>query len=114
MTLQSRNVTASNKTNASDKSLYSTISSFAKSTNFLTEPNFYSKNDKSSCLLERNISWSMIIFIKSAASYERRREWIRKAWGSIGYLDGATFQTVFVIGQAQESTQALLDEEHNI
>ncbi|XP_076817928.1 beta-1,3-galactosyltransferase brn-like [Clavelina lepadiformis] len=56
----------------------------------------------------------MIIFIKSAASYERRREWIRKAWGSIGYLDGATFQTVFVIGQAQESTQALLDEEHNI
>ncbi|XP_076816316.1 beta-1,3-galactosyltransferase brn-like [Clavelina lepadiformis] len=113
MTLQSRNVTTSNKTYASDKSLYSTISSSAKSNKFLKEPNIYSNNDKSSCLLGKNISWSMIIFIKSAASYGIRREWIRKTWGSIGYLDGATFQIVFVIGQAQESTQALLDEEYD-
>ena len=55
----------------------------------------------------------MIIFIKSAASYGIRREWIRNTWGSIGYLDGATFQIVFVIGQAKATTQALLDEEYN-
>ncbi|CAK8692952.1 unnamed protein product [Clavelina lepadiformis] len=113
MTLQSRNVTTSNKTYASNKSLYSTISSSAKSNKFLKEPNFYSNNDKSSCLLGKNISWSMIIFIKSAASYGRRREWIRNTWGSIGHLDGATFQTVFVIGQADARTQVLLDEEYN-
>ncbi|XP_076816315.1 beta-1,3-galactosyltransferase brn-like [Clavelina lepadiformis] len=113
MTLQSRNVSSSNKIDASDKSLYSTISSSAKSTKFLKEPNFYSNNGKSSCLLGKNISWNMIIFIKSAASYGRRREWIRKTWGSIGYLDGATFQTVFVIGQAKATTQALLDEEYS-
>ncbi|CAK8692943.1 unnamed protein product [Clavelina lepadiformis] len=113
MTLQSRNVTTLNKTYASDKSLYSTISSSEKSTKFLKEPNFYSNNDKSSCLLGKKISWSMIIFIKSAASNGRRREWIRKTWGSIGYLDGATFQTVFVIGQADARNQVLLDEEYN-
>ncbi|XP_076816275.1 uncharacterized protein LOC143462117 [Clavelina lepadiformis] len=113
MTLQSRNVTTLNKTYASNKSLYSTISSSAKSNKFLKEPMFYSNNDKSSCLLGKNISWSMIIFIKSAASYGRRREWIRKTWGSIGHLDGATFQIVFVIGQAKATTQALLDEEYD-
>ncbi|CAK8692955.1 unnamed protein product [Clavelina lepadiformis] len=113
MTLQSRNVTSSNKTDTSDKSLYSTISSSAKSIKILKEPMFYFKNDKSSCFPGKKISWSMIIFIKSAASYGIRREWIRNTWGSIGYLDGATFQIVFVIGQAKATTQALLDEEYN-
>ncbi|CAK8692953.1 unnamed protein product [Clavelina lepadiformis] len=73
MTLQSRNVTTSNKTYASNKSLYSTISSSAKSNKFLKEPNFYSNNDKSSCLLGKNISWSMIIFIKKVIDEEYDR-----------------------------------------
>ncbi|XP_076816314.1 beta-1,3-galactosyltransferase brn-like [Clavelina lepadiformis] len=113
MTLQAKDISYSNTTDAPISFSSETTSISSKSYEFLQEPTFFSNREINSCLLGKNISWSMIIFIKSAASYGRRREWIRKTWGSIGYLDGVTFQTIFVTGQTDARTQALLDEEHS-
>ncbi|CAK8692930.1 unnamed protein product [Clavelina lepadiformis] len=119
MTLQPRNVRSSNKTTTLGEFLPETASGFTTMDDFLKEPVLNSEFQINNCLsgknrqAGKNISWSMIIFIKSATDNRIRRDWIRKAWGSIGYLDGATFQTVFVIGQADATTQALLDEEYS-
>ena len=61
------------------------------------------------CVLD--IKWKMFTFVKSAANYWKRREMIRRTWGSVKFIDEAQFTTIFVIGKSQETTQALVDEE---
>ncbi|XP_076823296.1 beta-1,3-galactosyltransferase 5-like [Clavelina lepadiformis] len=68
--------------------------------------------DDDACLQDKKINWTMVTFIKSKADYIRRREFLRKTWTSLSYVNGARFETVFLIGKTQDPyVTALLDEE---
>ena len=54
----------------------------------------------------------MVTFIKSKIDYNRRREILRRTWGSVNYLNGAKFENVFLMGNTKNKhLKALLDEE---
>ena len=54
----------------------------------------------------------MVTFIKSKIDYYKRREFIRRTWGAINYLNGAKFENVFIIGKSKDPyVKMLLDEE---
>ena len=55
----------------------------------------------------------MFTFVKSTAENWKRRETIRRTWGSVKLIDEAQFTTIFVIGKTTKTRQALLDEESN-
>ncbi|CAK8693038.1 beta-1,3-galactosyltransferase 5-like [Clavelina lepadiformis] len=73
---------------------------------YLKEPIF------EECFVASQIKWSNMIFVKSAAGNTARREWIRRTWGSIKYLEGIRFDTVFVVGRPEGVTKALVEEEY--
>ena len=55
----------------------------------------------------------MVTFVKSKIDHFQRREFQRRTWGSIGYLNGAKFETVFVMGKTKnKSIISLLDKEN--
>ena len=54
----------------------------------------------------------MFIFVKSAVNHFRRRSNIRNTWGSLKFLDGGQFSTIFIIGKTDDVyKQALVNEE---
>jgi len=53
----------------------------------------------------------MFIFIKSAAENSLRRMNIRRTWGAIKYIEGGLFSTLFIVGRANGSSQAMIEEE---
>jgi len=54
----------------------------------------------------------MVTFVKSKIDYHRRRELLRRTWGSVNYLNGAKFESVYLMGySSNKHAKALLDEE---
>uniref|UniRef100_H2YYE7 Hexosyltransferase n=2 Tax=Ciona savignyi TaxID=51511 RepID=H2YYE7_CIOSA len=65
------------------------------------------------CSKEKKANWTLVTFIKSKVDNFKRRELMRKTWPSINFLNGARFETVFLLGKTEDKvTIALLDEEH--
>ena len=63
-------------------------------------------------LCTTDVKWKMYTFVKSAANNFKRRETIRRTWGSVKFIDGAQFTTIFLIGKAKGTVQSLVDEEN--
>ena len=53
----------------------------------------------------------MVFVVKSAIDRGLAREIIRRTWGSVSYLEGFKFTTVFVVGKTTPQKQALIEEE---
>lgn len=59
------------------------------------------------------VTWHHVVFVKSTAGNYHRRELLRRTWAVLGYVGGARFDTVFLIGRTNEAgIQVLMDEEH--
>ena len=55
----------------------------------------------------------MVTFVKSRAENIFRRQIIRRTWGSVPYINGGQFSTLFVIGRSHNKTiQAFVAEEY--
>ena len=53
-------------------------------------------------------------FVKSKIDYFKRREFLRRSWGSVNYLNGAKFESVYLMGYSgNKYAKALLDEEQS-
>ncbi|XP_076816629.1 beta-1,3-galactosyltransferase 5-like isoform X2 [Clavelina lepadiformis] len=67
--------------------------------------------DKSSCF-QSSVRWTMVIFVKSAATNFKRREAIRRSWGMLRYINGGRFYTIFIVRQTSENlSQSEIDSE---
>ena len=54
----------------------------------------------------------MVTFVKSRAENLFQRQIIRRTWGSVSYINGGQFSTLFVVGRSHNKTiQALVAEE---
>ena len=58
-----------------------------------------------------DISWRMVLFVKSSATRPSIRESLRRTWPSLSYVDGAKFAAIFLIGKASKKYEALIAEE---
>jgi len=54
----------------------------------------------------------MVHFIKTAAGNFLRREFLRRTWGSVRFVAGGRFATVFVVGNSEGNVQRILRDEH--
>jgi len=55
----------------------------------------------------------MVTFVKSRAGNVFLRQMIRRTWGSLLYVNGGHFSTIFIVGKTNnETVQALVDEEY--
>ena len=55
-----------------------------------------------------------MFFIKSAIHNTNIREFIRRTWGQLSFVDGFQLSTVFLVGRADtEKLQSLLNEEYD-
>ncbi|CAK8695832.1 unnamed protein product [Clavelina lepadiformis] len=83
---------------------------------FLLEPQtqfrskHYATNDDTSCN-DKDSSWAMITFVKSAAGNIDRRNLLRRTWASLGKIDRSNFYTVFIIGKPVDELQENILEE---
>ena len=67
-----------------------------------------------SCVKRHRVTREMVTFVKSAAEHHQRRQLIRETWGSVVYLNGWSFKTLYLVGKAADgSTNAALAEEHS-
>ena len=55
----------------------------------------------------------MVFFIKSAAHKGIIRDFIRRTWAQISYVDGLQLSTVFLVGRVNNKLQPLIDEEYD-
>ena len=54
----------------------------------------------------------MVVFVKSKIDFYKRREFLRRTWGAVNYLNGTKFELVFLMGKTNNKhAKALLDEE---
>lgn len=61
------------------------------------------------------VRWTAVNAVKSAPGNSDRRNAIRQTWGSIKFLNGVRFETVFVIGQIDDNIlQEKIRKEHEI
>ena len=55
----------------------------------------------------------MVFFVKSAVKHTEIREIVRKTWGSLSFVNGTQFATIFILGRTKKpEVQTLIDEEH--
>jgi len=56
--------------------------------------------------------WTMVFIVKSKAENFKHREFIRRTWGAVGYIEGGRLITIFCVGQSNnDATNNLLLEE---
>ncbi|XP_076816991.1 beta-1,3-galactosyltransferase 5-like [Clavelina lepadiformis] len=83
---------------------------------FLIYPNIeysrkhYTTMNDATCK-DRDPSWAMVTFVKSAARNIEHRKLLRRTWASLGKIDQSNFYTVFVIGKPNGSLQDTIQEE---
>nr|CAB3224822.1 beta-1,3-galactosyltransferase 5-like [Phallusia mammillata] len=81
---------------------------------YITEPQLVLRNN---CLAElcpsgKDVSWHLVIFVKSSATHSLHREIIRRTWARWGFVDGGHFSTLFVIGGNEDPyASEILKEE---
>ena len=55
----------------------------------------------------------MVTFVKSRAGNIFLRHMIRRTWGSLLYVNGGQFSTIFIVGRTKNATiHALVEEEY--
>ena len=55
----------------------------------------------------------MVQFVKSSAHSFYRREMLRRSWGSLRFVEGVRFETLFIVGWSNSSrTKRKLIEEN--
>jgi len=89
---------------------------------YLLEPWYIKKPFcvKSSCSDNSNFNktlkgaqWTMVQFVKSSAHSFYRREMLRRSWGSLRFVEGVRFETLFIVGWSNSSrTKRKLIEEN--
>ena len=66
-----------------------------------------------SSILFSVVDGRMVFFIKSAFYKTNIREFIRRTWAQLSYVDGFQCSIVFLVGRANtKKKQSLLDEEY--
>ena len=60
-----------------------------------------------------DIRWRMVFLVKSAFENTEKRKKIRETWGNIRQINGASLETIFVVGKSNLSN-VKLEEESSI
>nr|XP_002121312.1 N-acetyllactosaminide beta-1,3-N-acetylglucosaminyltransferase 2 [Ciona intestinalis] len=87
---------------------------------FLKEPTVLRKQR---CIVEactdggrmhtKNVTWTMVSFIKSKANSSNYRDILRRSWAATTYVDGGRFFYIFVVGKSEnKSVEHDLVKEH--
>uniref|UniRef100_H2YSG9 Hexosyltransferase n=1 Tax=Ciona savignyi TaxID=51511 RepID=H2YSG9_CIOSA len=61
----------------------------------------------------KNVSWNMVIMVKSSANSFIRRDVLRRSWASLFYVEGGNVSVVFVVGKsvARKTERRLVEEQ---